>query len=632
MGIKLVTLRQKLGFAIGVGILLVVAVLVLFSSLQARDEAINAAQNNLKARISALSFEIKQILEDAMDASGALSSSLSVADDYHHKGKLSRETAQAMGEAVLLSKKDFIGLTIAFEPDAFDGSDSRYVNTFAHDHTGRFLSYITRNATGGADIGVLTSYEQKDGAPWYFIPKETKQDFITEPVIYPIQGKDVLMISMMTPILHNGRFLGVTGIDYSIDFMQNLVSNRDIYNGNYDISIISHDGVYAASNTHPDWIYKSVKDVRKDIHQDILKTIQSGKADLINRGDRIIATEPLYVGGSTLPWQIQLTVPVSEITRHANQLMWAQITMGLVFLVIGVVGMIWYVNRLVKPLEAMVVMAEKMADGDLKYRVDIKTTNDEIGNLYHAFSRMRDKLTEIINQIVDGANQIASASEQLSNTSMQISQGAALQASSAEEVSSTIQQITANIQQNRVNAVDSDSITKTVADGIFKGAETSKMSVDAFNDIASRILFIKDIAMQTNILALNASVEAARSGEHGRGFSVVATEVRKLAEHTSEASNLIEELVMGSREVVVETGDIMQSIVPQMEKAQRLVQEISLSSEEQALGANQVNNAIQELSHVIQQNAAASEEMASSSEELSSQAENLKTTIGFFSV
>lgn len=280
----------------------------------------------------------------------------------------------------------------------------------------------------------------------------------------------------------------------------------------------------------------------------------------------------------------------------------------------------------------MVGMVSDMAQGNLKRHVEVKTGNDEIGILYQAFSEMRNKLVEIINQIVDGSNQIATASEQLSNTSMQISQGAAEQASAAEEVSSTIEEMTANIQQNRANANESEVITQTVTGGVSKGAETAQLSVQAFNEIAQKILFIKDIAMQTNILALNASVEAARSGEHGRGFAVVASEVRKLAEHTSEASVLIDDLIERSKVVVEETGDIMQSIVPQVKDASRLVQEIAASSAEQASGAEQVNNAIQQLSHVIQQNAAASEEMASSSEELSSQAESLKTTISFFQV
>lgn len=633
MGLRKVqSLRQKLGMAIGAGILLTVAILVFYSSMQTRREAIAAAEENVKAEASNFAADIRLILEDAMDASRAFANSLSVVGDPSFRGDLSREQVQAMGEQVLLSNNDFIGLTIAFEPNAFDGKDKAYVNTFAHDRTGRLMSYLTRNQSGGASIECLVGYENQADAPWYFKPKELKRDFLTEPVLYPIQGKEVLMISFMTPILHDGQFLGVTGIDYPIDFMQNLVLSKSLYNGNFDLSILSNEGVFAASNSHPEWVNQSVRVVRKDKAQAILTTIGEGKPQRLIDNDQLVVTQPLFVGNSGIPWQVQISVPLSEITNHADRLMWIQIVIGLILLIIGVSMVIWYVTRLIKPLEVMVGMVSDMAQGNLKRHVEVKTGNDEIGILYQAFSEMRNKLVEIINQIVDGSNQIATASEQLSNTSMQISQGAAEQASAAEEVSSTIEEMTANIQQNRANANESEVITQTVTGGVSKGAETAQLSVQAFNEIAQKILFIKDIAMQTNILALNASVEAARSGEHGRGFAVVASEVRKLAEHTSEASVLIDDLIERSKVVVEETGDIMQSIVPQVKDASRLVQEIAASSAEQASGAEQVNNAIQQLSHVIQQNAAASEEMASSSEELSSQAESLKTTISFFQV
>ena len=627
---KVQSLRQKLGLAIGIGIFITVAILVVYSSLQSRAAAIASATANVKSEAADFAGDVRLILEDAIDASRAFANALSVVGESDFKGTLSRNQVQAMGKKVLLSNHDFIGLTIAFEPNAFDGKDRSFVNTFAHDATGRFMSYVTRNQSDGTDLSCLQDYEVESNAPWYFRPKASKRDFLTEPVLYPIMGKEVLMISFMTPIVHNDQFLGVTGLDYPIDFMQKLVMSKSIYDGNFDLSILSNEGVYAACSSHPEWVNQSVHSVRKDKAQAILSTIAQAKEQIFITDGNLLVSEPLILGNSNIPWLIQIKVPMSEITQQADRLMWTQIVIGLILLVIGVAAVVLFVNHLIKPLESMVDMVTEMAKGNIKRHAAIKTGNDEIGALYHAFQNMRDKLENIIHKIIEGSNQIASASIQMSNTSMNLSQGAAEQASSAEEVSSTIQEITANIQQNRANANQSEIITKNVMNGVTKGAETSLLSVKAFNEIADKILFIKDIAMQTNILALNASVEAARSGEHGRGFSVVATEVRKLAEHTSEASALIDDMIQRNKVVVEETGDIMQGIVPQMNDASRLVVEIAASSAEQASGAEQVNNAIQQLSNVIQQNAAASEEMASSAEELSSQAESLKSTISFF--
>ena len=151
-------------------------------------------------------------------------------------------------------------------------------------------------------------------------------------------------------------------------------------------------------------------------------------------------------------------------------------------------------------------------------------------------------------------------------------------------------------------------------------------------EIAGKISIIEKIARQTNLLALNAAIEAARAGEHGKGFAVVASEVRKLAERSQKAAGEIGELSLTSVEVAEHAGELLQKLVPDINKTAELVQEISAACKEQDSGADQINRAIQQLDQVIQQNAGASEEMASTAEELASQAEQLQGTIAFFKI
>ncbi|MFW6103721.1 MAG: Cache 3/Cache 2 fusion domain-containing protein [Bacteroidota bacterium] len=273
--------------------------------------------------------------------------------------------------------------------------------------------------------------------------------------------------------------------------------------------------------------------------------------------------------------------------------------------------------------------AKRVANGDLTATVDIEQ-KDEVGELAEAMNTMVFKLREVVDNVRQGANYIASASQQVSSSSQQLSQGSSEQASSVEEVSSSMEQMVSNIQQNTDNSNQTENIATQAANEMEKMGESSKNSLNSIREIADKITIINDIAFQTNILALNAAVEAARAGENGKGFSVVASEVRKLAERSKEAADEIVELANSSVKVSEEAGEILGNLLPEIEKTAKLVQEISASSKEQNNGADQVNNAVQQLNQVTQQNAASSEELATSAEELAGQADQLNQSISYF--
>ena len=142
-------------------------------------------------------------------------------------------------------------------------------------------------------------------------------------------------------------------------------------------------------------------------------------------------------------------------------------------------------------------------------------------------------------------------------------------------------------------------------------------------EIANKISIIEEIARQTNLLALNAAIEAARAGEHGKGFAVVAAEVRKLAERSQKAAGEINQLSSTTLRVSEKSGEMLDKLVPDIQRTAELVQEITAASKEQDTGAEQINKALQQLEQVIQQNASAAEEMASTTEELTGQSEQL---------
>jgi methyl-accepting chemotaxis protein len=192
--------------------------------------------------------------------------------------------------------------------------------------------------------------------------------------------------------------------------------------------------------------------------------------------------------------------------------------------------------------------------------------------------------------------------------------------------------MSSSIKQNADNSGQTEKIAVMSASDAKDGGKSVNETVAAMKEIATKISIIEEIARQTNLLALNAAIEAARAGEHGKGFAVVASEVRKLAERSQAAAGEISTLSSRSVQVAETAGEMLNKMVPDIQKTAELVQEISAASREQDTGADQINKAIQQLDQVIQQNASASEEMASTSEELASQADLLKDTISFFRI
>ncbi|RAW00539.1 methyl-accepting chemotaxis protein [Pseudochryseolinea flava] len=280
-----------------------------------------------------------------------------------------------------------------------------------------------------------------------------------------------------------------------------------------------------------------------------------------------------------------------------------------------------------EPFEAADI-AKNLANGNLRIAF---TKKKEIG-LYKDLKAMVEKLSGVIQNIAIISDNLAIASSQLSSGSQQISQGANEQAASAEEVASSMEEMSSAIQQNTDNAQQTEKISVKAATDIAEGNKSVAMTVSSMKTIADKIKIIGEIARQTNILALNAAVEAARAGEHGRGFAVVAAEVRKLAERSHNAAAEIDSLSKNSVDVAEQSGKLLESIVPDIQRTSNLVQEIAASSQEQSESSNQVNNALQQLNQIVQQNAANAEEMASSSEELAAQADSLKDLVSFFKI
>jgi len=284
-------------------------------------------------------------------------------------------------------------------------------------------------------------------------------------------------------------------------------------------------------------------------------------------------------------------------------------------------------NALIAAMNEVTAAAEEISSGNLTVEIRERSPQDK---LMQALAAMVGGLTRTVSEIRGIAGEVAAASQSISTASIQVSKGASAQAAAAEEASSSMEEMVSNIKQNADNAQQTDKIANKSAKDAQESGKSVLEAVSAMKEIANKISIIEEIARQTNLLALNAAIEAARAGEHGKGFAVVAAEVRKLAERSQKAAAEINQLSSTTLRVSEKSGEMLDKLVPDIQRTAELVQEITAASKEQDTGAEQINKALQQLEKVIQQNASASEEMASTTEELTGQSDQLVSALGFF--
>jgi len=393
----------------------------------------------------------------------------------------------------------------------------------------------------------------------------------------------------------------------------------------------------------------------------ILGNVEARQEMTVEGADIVKISDQLY--------QIQLERRDNE-SAQARSLQIIAILLALLF---GVLAAVLITRQITRPLRETLEVVERIAAGDLTHTLRV-TRRDELGVLQQGIARMGTTLRDLISGIRDGVTQIASAAEELSAVTEQTSAGVNSQkvetdqvATAMHEMAATVQEVARNAEQASQAATEADGEARSgdrvvgeainqierLAGEVLRSTEAMDLLQQESQKIGSVMDVIKSVAEQTNLLALNAAIEAARAGEAGRGFAVVADEVRGLAQRTQKSTEEIEELVaslqngtqqvanvmLGSRtltessvELTRKAGASLESITRTVSNIQSMNQQIAAAAEQQSAVAEEISRSILNVRDVSEQTAAASGETAASSVELARLGNQLQTLVSHFRV
>jgi len=542
--------------------------------------------------------DVEAYINRAFDLPLTIAKVLQASSRHGGATPLTRQQVQSLNQQALAANPEISSLYSQFEANGYDGLDSEFDASNEHSTSiGTLEVYWVR------EDGQLAHYSTEDPqekyidsrdefgqreAEWYLCSRDSGQNCTIEPYLYEIEeGREELMTTLAVPIMQGSKFTGLVGVDINLPVIQEhmLAIAKNLYGGAGEVHLLSEGKRLVASTRFANQLTRPLSEADADLARAVTASNSKQQLEL---GDSLIVSSPVQIDASNTQWQLILRVPKAaamsgltalniELEKGTTQTLSNMALYGLLASAVSLVLIVMLVRSIVTPMNEMrdKMLSLASSDGDLTQQLHIGHHKEliDIAGGFNAFTeKLRDMIRNLQQQSASMQQQadllgataeasgaaiasqtretesVATAMEEMSMTSNEVAKLASSSADQSNEAHSFLQTTQTAFERNvkEVQSVADDM--ENISVRIAKVSERSQ-------NINSILETIRGIAEQTNLLALNAAIEAARAGEQGRGFAVVADEVRNLAARTQESTEEINTLIVGLHQDVQTTVD-----------------------------------------------------------------------------